>query len=94
MLRLARFQAELFPCPGSNKILALTQHRRRNYQMVPQLLSAAAVILSAMMFKGAGHMAIVALHVLPFTSHVYALDLNIDSQGKDWISGMYILFSL
>lgn len=34
------------------------------------------------MFQGAGHMAIVALHILPFTSHVYALDLNVDDQGK------------
>lgn len=35
------------------------------------------------MFRGAGHIAIVALHILPFTSHVYALELNVDSQGKD-----------
>ncbi|CAG8088732.1 unnamed protein product [Penicillium salamii] len=33
-----------------------------------------------MMFRGAGHIAIVALHILPFTSHVYALELNVDSQ--------------
>ncbi|KAJ5218434.1 uncharacterized protein N7498_000533 [Penicillium cinerascens] len=33
-----------------------------------------------MRFKDAGHMALVALHVLPLAGHVYALDLNVDSQ--------------
>jgi hypothetical protein len=35
-----------------------------------------------MKFKSAGNMAIVALHILPFTGHVYALDLDVDNQGK------------
>lgn len=35
-----------------------------------------------MRFKDVGHMAIVALHILPLTSHVYALNLDVDNQGK------------
>ncbi|KAJ5323110.1 hypothetical protein N7452_011399 [Penicillium brevicompactum] len=33
-----------------------------------------------MILRGARHMAIVALQIIPFTNHVYALDLDVDSQ--------------
>lgn len=44
-----------------------------------------------MRFKGAGHMAIVALRILPFIGHVYALDLDVNSQGKRLDAGIYVL---
>ena len=35
-----------------------------------------------MILRGVRHMAIVALQIIPFTKHVYALDLDVDSQGE------------
>lgn len=35
-----------------------------------------------MILHGARHMAIVALQIIPFTNHVYALDLDVDIQGE------------
>lgn len=80
MLRLACFQAEPCPYQGRNSILGFNTAPPKFF--VPQLLLAAAVILSTMRFQGGVHMAIAALQILPLTSHVYALDLDIDNQGK------------
>lgn len=43
-----------------------------------------------MRFKGAGHMAILALRILPFASHVCAINLDVNDQRKEWDRGEYI----
>lgn len=43
-----------------------------------------------MRVKGAGHMAVLALRILPFASHVCAINLDVNDQRKKLDRGEYI----